>query len=297
MHPPAHPLTRQPLRLCGGLLQSAVSVDSVLDLGAFDLQRTLEMDDGFLDTDAEHQHDASVTSVAFSEPGELDLTALDEWISTTLRERGVDIFRMKGILALQGAPNKYVYQGVHMIFNGAFGDAWAEGEEKCSKLVFIGKNLDPEALRAEFKACVASPELDARKLAALRFQIGDEVQCMVDASSATWKRGKVVARMHREAGLVGAAPYQVELDDGRLVVAPLDKSNCVRIPLRFDIGDVVECNLGGSDGWQKGTIIAQTYRDASWPADKEVPYQVELLESGDRIWAPADDDSCIRRSS
>ena len=78
-----------PIEQC---MQSSVDVGSVLDLGAFDLQRTLEMDEGFLDTDAHHEHDAAVTSVAISEPGEVDLVAIDEWISTTLRDRGGDIF-------------------------------------------------------------------------------------------------------------------------------------------------------------------------------------------------------------
>jgi G3E family GTPase len=130
-----------PIEQC---MQSSVGVGSVLDLGAFDLQRTLEMDEGFLDTDAHHahhEHDATVTSVAISEPGEVDLVAIDEWISTMLRDRGGDIFRMKGILALQGAPQKFVYQGVHMVFNGAYGDEWAEGEARTNKLVFIGRKV------------------------------------------------------------------------------------------------------------------------------------------------------------
>ena len=40
-----------------------VAAEAVLDLRAFDLQRTLEMDEGFLDTSASHEHDATVTSL------------------------------------------------------------------------------------------------------------------------------------------------------------------------------------------------------------------------------------------
>ena len=257
------------------------------------------MDEGFLDTDAEHEHDASVTSVAISEPGELDLVALDEWISTTIRDKGNDIFRMKGILALEGAPAKYVYQGVHMVFNGAYGDDWTEGEERVSKLVFIGKNLDADQLRAEFVACLATPELEAKRLAALRFQIGDEVQCLLgpeQAETPTWKQGKVVSRMYREEGLAGVAPYRVQLDDGTFVIAPLDMDMCIRTPLRFEIGDLVECNLGGEQGWSKGKVVDQMYREVDWDADQVAPYQVELLSDGALIFAPADDDSCIRKA-
>ena len=212
-----------PIRQCQ---QSQVGVDAVLGLGAFDLQRTLEMDEGFLDTDAEHEHDASVTSVAFTERGDLDLVALDAWISKTLRERGTDIFRMKGILALESARRKYVYQGVHMIFSGDYGDEWAEGEERVSKLVFIGKNLDQEELRADFVACLATPEMQAKRLAALRFDVGDSVACCVGPNE--WAKGKVVDRMYREEGRAGFAPYQVELDDGGLIFAPLDDDQVIR---------------------------------------------------------------------
>ena len=106
--------------------QSQVASGDVLDLHAFDLQRTLEMDEGFLDTNATHEHDASVTSLAIVQPGEVDLALVDEWIGTLLREKGGDIFRTKGVLAIAGSARKLVYQGVHMIFDSAVGDDWAE---------------------------------------------------------------------------------------------------------------------------------------------------------------------------
>ena len=106
--------------------QSQVASGDVLDLHAFDLQRTLEMDQGFLDTNATHEHDASVTSLAIVQPGEVDLALVDEWIGTLLREKGGDIFRTKGVLAIAGSARKLVYQGVHMIFDSAVGDDWAE---------------------------------------------------------------------------------------------------------------------------------------------------------------------------
>ena len=48
-------------------------VDSVLNIRGFDLERTLKMDPEFLDTEGEHEHDASVTSLSITQPGNVDL--------------------------------------------------------------------------------------------------------------------------------------------------------------------------------------------------------------------------------
>ena len=71
--------------------QSNVSVDSVLNIKGFDLKRTLEMDPEFLNTDGEHTHDSSVTSVAINLPGDIDLNSIQEFMSTLLQEKGTDI--------------------------------------------------------------------------------------------------------------------------------------------------------------------------------------------------------------
>merc|ERR1712203_273087 len=51
--------------------------------------------------------------------------------------------------------NAFVYQAVHMIFNGNFEEPWGPDEPRQCKLVFIGKNLERESLTASFKACAA----------------------------------------------------------------------------------------------------------------------------------------------
>ena len=208
--------------------RAAVDVDQVLDIKAFDLERTLEMDDAFLDTDSEHEHDASVTSLCITEPGELDLDRLDTWISTLLQERGTDIFRMKGILAIAWAKQKYVYQGVHMIFAGDFSEPWAEDEPRVSKLVFIGKNLDEAELRASFKECLAPPDFRERKIASLRFAVGDKVECKMGPGE--WTAGAVVKQLYFDEYNFRniPAPYQVQLDDGTLIWAPEDDDTCIR---------------------------------------------------------------------
>jgi G3E family GTPase len=211
------------LRCC----QSKVSVDSVLDIKGFDLKRTLEMDPEFLNTDSEHEHDSTVTSLSITHEGEVDLDMVQDWVSKILQNLGTDIYRMKGVLAIANASEKFVYQAVHMIFNGNFeGEKWEEGEPKSSKLVFIGKNLDHAQLKAGFLACAMTPELKQQKIDALRFKVGAQVKCNVGPE---WKPGKVVALMYRDEfmppGMV--APYQVQLDDGNLIYAPQDVSDVI----------------------------------------------------------------------
>jgi hypothetical protein len=139
--------------------QSQVSVDSVLGIRGFDLKRTLEMDPEFLNTEGEHEHDSSVTSLSITTPGDVHMALVNQWIDNLLRTKGTDIYRMKGILAIATASKKYVYQGVHMIFDGKFEDeVWADGEPRQNKLVFIGKNLNHDELKAGFDACLDNPE-------------------------------------------------------------------------------------------------------------------------------------------
>ena len=108
-----------PIKRCE---KSEVDVNNVLDLRAFDLDRTLIMDPEFLDTEGEHEHDDTVTSLSITEDGEVDMMLIQKWVGNILREKGADIYRMKGILSIAFSDMKFVYQAVHMIFNGDFDD-------------------------------------------------------------------------------------------------------------------------------------------------------------------------------
>ncbi|MBO3462822.1 GTP-binding protein [Aetokthonos hydrillicola Thurmond2011] len=132
-----------------------LSIDTVLGLKAFNLDRALEIDPEFLGEDA-HQHDESVYSVALVEQGAVDREKLHAWLAELLRTQGTDIFRMKGILNLAGEENRFVFQGVHMIFDGKPDRPWKENETPKNELVFIGRNLDEAKLRQDFRACIAS---------------------------------------------------------------------------------------------------------------------------------------------
>ena len=100
-----------------------------------------------------HFHDTSVTSVGIERAVELDLRLANAWISTLLQEKGADIFRMKGVLAMKGCDDKYVYQGVHMLFTGEALEPWGDAP-RVNRLVFIGRNLDRDALLASFESCL-----------------------------------------------------------------------------------------------------------------------------------------------
>ena len=102
-----------------------------------------------------HSHDDSVTSVGLSSERPLDAKKANAWLGKLLREKGVDIFRMKGILDIAGAAERYVFQGVHMLMDGQPDRPWKPGETRRSQLVFIGRNLDRAELTAGFAACHA----------------------------------------------------------------------------------------------------------------------------------------------
>ncbi|MEM9508702.1 MAG: GTP-binding protein [Cyanobacteria bacterium P01_E01_bin.35] len=132
---------------------SELGMDALLGVQAFDLDRALEIDPEFLNEDA-HEHDETVKSFAIVESGELDGQKLNDWLSNLLQTKGVNIFRMKGILNVAGEDERFVFQGVHMLLDGKPDRPWKEGETRKNELVFIGRNLDEAELREDFKQCL-----------------------------------------------------------------------------------------------------------------------------------------------
>ena len=130
-----------------------VNLDAILDVGAFSLDRVLADDPEFLDPEAEHQHDLTVTSVGIEVDGDLDLDRLNDWLGNLLQTKGTDIFRSKGILSVAGMEERYVFQGVHMLIDGQPNGTWGDDVRR-NRLVFIGRNLDRESLEASFRSCL-----------------------------------------------------------------------------------------------------------------------------------------------
>ncbi|NYZ14755.1 GTP-binding protein [Azospirillum sp. RWY-5-1] len=132
----------------------AVGLDDVLGIGAFDLDRVLAAEPGFLSED-DHEHDQSVTSVSLAGTRPLDPAAFDLWFRTLIQLKGVDLLRYKGILAFAGSDRRTVVQGVHMLSDSANLGLWQGGAERVSRFVLIGRKLDADALSAGFAECAA----------------------------------------------------------------------------------------------------------------------------------------------
>jgi G3E family GTPase len=132
-----------------------VNMDAVLGVGGFDLSHALSIDPDFLGEEA-HVHDESVKSLAFVLPGAMDIGQINSWLSELLKTQGKNIFRMKGILNIQGQTKRFVFQGVHMIFDGKPDRDWRIDEQRKNELVFIGRDLDEAKLRADFTKCLVA---------------------------------------------------------------------------------------------------------------------------------------------
>jgi len=185
----------------------------ILNVGAFDLKRVLDFEPEFLDEDAEHEHDTSVTSTSVRVAEEVNIAMLDNWIQRLIFEDGANLYRYKGVMAVKGKDEKYVFQGVGMIFSGDFKGKWKVGEARESRFVFIGKNLDTTLLNRGFEACCVTN----RKL---RFDVG----CQVDANIGKWAKGTILSQWEK-----GNA-YRIKLEDGSGIecYAPVDINAYVR---------------------------------------------------------------------
>jgi G3E family GTPase len=175
--------------------RSGVALDAILGRGGFDLERITSLEPEFLnpahgeaghvhdehcghdhDHDHDHVHDehcghdhhdhhhdevldhaaaAGIRGVSLSLERPIDGQKVTSWLNGVLQEQGPDILRAKGILSVKGEDRRLVFQAVHMILEGDFHGAWAEGAQRTSRLVFIGRNLDEAKLKAGFEACAA----------------------------------------------------------------------------------------------------------------------------------------------
>jgi G3E family GTPase len=125
-----------------------VDLENILGIGAFAAQR------GELAADVhDAAHDPSLESESFVLPA-MDRERFQRWLEQLLDERGDDIYRLKGIVALAGDPRRYVLQAVHRMRDLKPADAWG-AEKPATRLVFIGRSLDRAALENGLSACVA----------------------------------------------------------------------------------------------------------------------------------------------
>ena len=131
-----------------------------------------------------------------------------------MREDGENLFRYKGVLAVKGIDEKYVFQGVHMLFGGDFTreiGLWKAGEKRECRFVFIGRDLDHEALKKGLMDCKAEE---------LRFNVGDKVY----ANIGEFTEGRVLKTWDE------GNPYRVEIQNKEKsnVWVPIDDDSFVR---------------------------------------------------------------------
>ncbi|WP_233801508.1 CobW family GTP-binding protein [Paraburkholderia sp. HP33-1] len=100
---------------------------------------------------AHHSHGIDSISLRVERP--LERTRFLSWLQRLVVEQGQDLLRAKGIVDLAGSERRFVFQGVHMTMDTDFDRPWRDGEQRDSRLVFIGRNLDRRELRESIRHC------------------------------------------------------------------------------------------------------------------------------------------------
>ncbi|HZW11783.1 MAG TPA: GTP-binding protein [Noviherbaspirillum sp.] len=156
-----------------------VPISEVLDLRGFNLNDKLEIDPDFLAEEehahehhecgahcshgdhgyAHHNHHAAhhsddIAAFVFKSDRPFDTAKLDEFLGGLVQAFGPRMLRYKGVLWMQGADRKVVFQGVHQTMGTDIGVKWPEGEARESKMVFIGKNLPKDIFIRGLEQCL-----------------------------------------------------------------------------------------------------------------------------------------------
>lgn len=160
-------------------------ISEVLDIRGFNLNDKLELDPDFLANEPEHVHDDAhphqhghehgdacgagcahghqhhpaghsddIAAFVFKSARPFDSARLDEFLGGLVQVYGPRMLRYKGVLAMQGAERKVVFQGVHQLMGSDLGAKWGEQEARASKMVFIGKNLPKDIFIRGLEQCL-----------------------------------------------------------------------------------------------------------------------------------------------
>jgi G3E family GTPase len=98
-----------------------------------------------------HSHDERVGSLSLESTRPVDPQRFEAWLSEVLQTQGTRLYRMKGFLNFAGSNERIVIQGVHMVVDTSALGPWGERARR-TQLVFIGRELDRDALRTGFEA-------------------------------------------------------------------------------------------------------------------------------------------------
>ena len=153
-----------------------VSLSQVFDLRGFNLNAKLDIDPNFLNADAHdhhdhdhgedcdhpshghghhHAHDDDVKSFVFRSDKAFNPTKLEDFLGSIVQVYGPKLLRYKGVLFMKGSARKVIFQGVHQLMGSDLGPAWAPGEKKNSKMVFIGIDLPKDIFLQGLEQCLS----------------------------------------------------------------------------------------------------------------------------------------------
>ena len=163
-----------------------VALAEVFDLRGFNLNAKLDIDPDFLKDDGpddhaghshdaghdhdhgencahpshavgpghHHRHDDDVKSFVFKSDRPFDPARLEDFLGAIVNIYGPRMLRYKGVLFMQGTERKVIFQGVHQLMGSDLGPAWAEGEVRNSKMVFIGIDLPKDIFLQGMTQCL-----------------------------------------------------------------------------------------------------------------------------------------------
>lgn len=169
-----------------------ISIAEVLDLKGFNLNAKLEIDPEFLleqadelgtnhvepnscEPDCQHDHEHQVTqqhrhdnahdhhhvhhsddiaAFVFKSTRPFHTAKLDEFLGGLIQVFGPRLLRYKGVLLMENADRKVIFQGVHQIMGTDVGAKWGESELRESKMVFIGIKLPKQVFIDGLELCL-----------------------------------------------------------------------------------------------------------------------------------------------
>jgi G3E family GTPase len=156
-----------------------VPIKDVFDLRGFNLNAKLDIDPDFLKEDGHdhahghdhghdhdhehgedcdhphhHAHDDDVKSFVFRSERAFDPMKLEDFLGAIVNIYGPRMLRYKGVLHMQGTERKVIFQGVHQLMGSDLGPAWADGEARTSKMVFIGIDLPRDIFLQGLEQCL-----------------------------------------------------------------------------------------------------------------------------------------------
>lgn len=133
---------------------AAVPADSMFNRRSFALEPIRSRLPAAQSHDHDHTHTDGIGSVSLHMNHPVDANQFEDWLQTLLDRQGSEILRTKGVLWVAGEPQKLVVQSVNMMLEGHYAGAWQDAAPD-SRMVLIGRNLDPVSLEAGFTGCRA----------------------------------------------------------------------------------------------------------------------------------------------